>query len=276
MILFVAISIFTLFFIIFIATCIWCWKFTKNETLEILPLYKKPVEYYCINLEKRPEKFQKLQQIVGTDLLKRFPAIDGKLLDLNLLDERVFTKHYINHVKENEKHRGHLGCSFSHYNMLNHIVNQNKNSLYVIFEDDAVLEKHWKENTLNAIERLELIDPHWDIFVLGFQCSYNYMNDCHANDTSSFLLDKIVEINFFSGLWGYVINGKKAANKILKESFPANWMVDLEYGKLAKNKKIKVYGVIPNTVFHPGQFEISSFNYGYVKPYLSYHSDTNN
>jgi len=275
MILFFAIFLFVLSFIVLVGTIYWAFCQKKQAYLEeYLPIYNKPVEYYCINLDKRPYKYEKLKEQIKE--LKKFKAIDGKLLDLDLVDERIFKKSFIKHIKNNETHKGHLGASFSHYNMLNEIVDNNNNSLYVIFEDDVILEKDWKEKALNAIERLELIDRNWDIFLLGFNCDYNHTGECHQNDNSPILLDQIVKINYFVGLWGYVINGKRAATKLKKEAFPASWMVDIEYGRLAKDKKINVYGTIPNIAFHPGHLKISSFNYEYNKPAINYYSDTNN
>lgn len=236
------------------------------------------IRYICISLPNRRKKFENLKsQLEKCNItnLDVFDAINGKELNLDLLGPDVITSRYKEHFRRNTKHRGHLGAAFSHVAVLRLMIEQGWKRT-VVFEDDVVVNSDFQVELFDSLQRLDIQDPEWDMFQLGFSCSYDSYDKCHRNDNLPFIDgEKIIKLGYGIGLFGYVINGPRAAAKILKDMFPISWHIDHFIQDLHYKKKISIYGAIPNIVFHPGTFEISSFNERYVKTAKGYRSDTN-
>jgi glycosyl transferase family 25 len=106
---------------------------------------------YVINLKNRHDRYsefiKKISKYFNNKLIEKFDAIDGKLLDLNLIKE--------SYLKKGNK-MGEIGCHLSHRNIWKLIADDdsiNNNDLCMIFEDDIFFttinfDIHFK----NAIE----------------------------------------------------------------------------------------------------------------------------
>ena len=64
----------------------------------------------------------------------------------------------------------------------------------------------------------------------------------------------------------------KDNKKILDNIFPIWWHIDTMMSFLIQKGKLNPYSIVPNIVFHPGKFSISSIDYTTDTPYVTYKS----
>ena len=234
------------------------------------------VEYRCISLPYRRNKFERMEKMFAKQglTLKLFNAINGKDLHIERYHERFLTKSYRNHFSKKPNHKGHLGATFSHLGMLQLICDEDL-GVTAVFEDDCTICKDFESELLDCIQKVDLIDPDWDVLQLGFSCSYKSYGKCRQNDGVEIQAGRIIRLGYGIGLFGYVVNGTKGAQNMLQNMFPINWHIDHWWQTLNTRGVVKLYATIPNIVFHPGTVEISSFNEVYKTPYRVYVSDSN-
>jgi len=229
----------------------------------------------CLSLPFRSEKLRRLQQRLELYHWSavHFSAVVGKDLDFRMY-KPIFQNSFYKHLKSNPKHMGHLGCLLSHIGMYRIIVD-NHWDVTLILEDDAVLDSDFRTKLGDRLARVNAIDPEWDLLLLGFSCSYDSYTKCHANDDHNLEWNYIAPVDYFMGTWAYVVNGTRAAQKILESMFPVTWCIDHHLCSLIKSKGLRVYGTLPSLAFHPGKWRISSWGYHYTEPFSHYKSDTN-
>ena len=104
-------------------------------------------EIYCINLDRRPDRFHSAWSQFNKFgmYVKRFPAIDKHNLENN---GKIMT--------------GELGCLLSHMNVVKK-CRDNKSEKVLIFEDDVML----RNDFWNVFERNIAKIPEWDMIFLG-------------------------------------------------------------------------------------------------------------
>ena len=105
----------------------------------------------CINLDRRPEKWQRMQRAFaasGIDSVQRFSAIDGN--SVVLPDDWVHTA-------------GAYGCLRSHVEVVREARNTGASSV-LIFEDDAVFESQINDKFSSYIAELP---DDWDMLFFG-------------------------------------------------------------------------------------------------------------
>ena len=102
-------------------------------------------------------------------------------------------------------------------------------------------------------------------------CSYNHDDRCKHNDSIIEISENIYDIKYVYGTYGYLIS-LNAAKKIMSNIYPIWWHLDTLLSNLNIQNKLKIYSVIPNIVFHPGDFSISSKNYHMHNDYNDYDS----
>ena len=250
------------------------YQFPNSEMGEQLLL--PDVEFRCINLSFRPKKFCRMQEMLRKQNIRieRFDAVDGKKLNLGHMCDELLKSEYKKELLANTKHKGHLGATFSHIGLLQVIVDTDLGRT-VVFEDDCVVHSNFKRELNKCLEKMDLLDPDWDILQLGFSCSYDSYSKCHLNDNVEIIDGSIIRLGYAIGLFGYVVNGSKGAQNVLDNVFPIPWHIDHHLQELNIANKISIYATIPNLVFHPGKFEISSFGEVYDTGYSTYVSDTN-
>ena len=232
--------------------------------------------YLCINLPTRRHKYARMKRDLAAQNIDVavFDGTNGRELNVALYGLDLLTSSYKKHLQENPKQMGHLGATFSHVGVLQKISDERWGRT-VVFEDDCVVHEHFDRDLQHCLEKLDALNTEWDILQLGFSCSYDSYTKCHLNDGVEIQSGCLVKLGYAIGLFGYVVNGVKAAQNILKHVFPISWHIDHFYQQLNQSNKIQLYATIPNLVFHPGKLEISSFNETYDTPVGRYVSDTN-
>jgi GR25 family glycosyltransferase involved in LPS biosynthesis len=248
---------------------------SKEKKYIIQPRTTSNIDYFCISLNYRQKKYETVRNTLARqniDVVK-FAGIEGKKLPFETFDRGMMTPSYKNHFLKTPKQKGHLGATFSHAGVWQDIID-NKRERTVIFEDDVLVDPDFSEQLQDRLQRMDLVNPDWDILLLGFSCSYDSYGKCHKNDNIPIQQDKIVEVKIWMGLWAYVVNGHAAASRIMKNIFPLKWHIDHHLANLIEKKQIKVYGSIPSIGMHPGSVAIDSWKYTVARAYHGYVSDT--
>jgi glycosyl transferase, family 25 len=105
----------------------------------------------CINLDRRPERWEESQQEFarhGINLVRRFPALDGKALSVP--SHWAFTP-------------GAYGCLISHLEVVREARERNLSSV-LIFEDDVALAADFQEKFACCIGQ---VPSDWDMLYFG-------------------------------------------------------------------------------------------------------------
>lgn len=234
---------------------------------------------YVITLNERPEIDDIIYLFKRNNLvLNKFNAIDTRKLDTRIFKVIPNFSSFINNKKGdgfntiykeniiNDKYKlGNLGCTISHLNLYREIL-ENGYKHMLILEDDVVIDKKLFNKLPNILESLP---KNWDICILGFSCQFKHDKRCKSNDSAIKINNDIYKINYFYGTYAYILSFK-GAEKIINNIYPIWWHIDTMLSYLIKKGILNVYATIPNLVFHPGKFEISSFNYVMDTPYETY------
>lgn len=257
--------------------CVYIYRTRTIRLYDIPPLNTQiPIDYICVNLPHRRNKLEAIRNVFQTYgvEIQAFDAVDGRNLNMDLYNTSTLTASYSKRIKSNPEQKGHLGAAFSHLGVLQLIIDHQKNRTLVV-EDDCVLGNDFITRLQEALVRMDLTDPTWDILQLGYSCSYDDCRLCHRNDEISVQEGGIVKIGYSIGLFGYVVNGVKAAENIMNHVFPIDQHIDHHYQQMNLDGQIRMYGVIPNILFHPGKMVISSYGEVYSTNSQWYFSDTN-
>lgn len=136
-----------------------------------------PVPVFCINLDRRPERWQLFSEqpgVKGVDII-RFPAVDGK--SLSLQDSRISPETRIRILSKTRRSHaeintlGAIGCTLSHLSVWKRFQTEYRDSEFcIVLEDDAQIP----QGLFLAVNRLlPTLPVSLDIWCLG----YNLRND---------------------------------------------------------------------------------------------------
>lgn len=176
---------------------------------------------YVINLEKRIEKKQYMN-----DQLKEIPhhfykAVDGSELDFGELKKKGYnvSSTWTSPTHYHQKHisPGEVGCYLSHYGIYQECL-ENKTEIAVIFEDDVIIPENFNTQLDSILEDLKGLD--WEFCFLSrcprandgmwrdsFNRPLNIIEDIPIND-------KFVFPAFSYWMCAYIIN-KKGMDKMI-------------------------------------------------------------
>ena len=131
-----------------------------------MPIDIHAIPVFCINLDKRPERFKKFSAQPGAKALltniQRFPAIDGTTIDPLKSDKIALqTKYNILH-KTRRSHGeintlGAIGCSLSHYGVWQKFL-EGKADYCLVLEDDADVPVDLREQVMACTEGTHAFD----------------------------------------------------------------------------------------------------------------------
>ena len=207
-------------------------------------------KYIYINLEDEKEKndyfLNQINKSRLSSLIERFSAINGRNIDLRLIDESIITDSGRNDIKDKYQKRygvsltyGSLGCALSHYLIYQDL--QKENRPWLIFEDDIVIDSDFDEKLSHIIGDIILSNIDYDIVYLGL---YD-LPTLQKHDVVSNLIYKPKGLS--CGTYAMIVSPKGAKN-ILRNVFPINCQIDSALS-VAKNK-LKVYASKESIVGH--------------------------
>lgn len=213
--------------------------FIYSNKLERFVVNELPT-IYCINMNKSKSRWNKILNICNKQsiAIKRFPAINGKKLDINSLlkNKIISTKLKRNHPTS---FQGSVGCYLSHLNLWKKF---NKLSIdyFIVIEDDIILEKQF----MNLFYmKLKYVPDDWDILYLGATRACGKKINSH-----------VLKVNYRKckndngGLFGYVIRKKALPYIINFCSKTIDKMIDHKLRDAFPN--LNVYHLYPPLIKH--------------------------
>jgi len=183
----------------------------------MIDINKIPI--YCINLDKRPQRYSSFISQEGVKSLKiqRFSAIDGSTLDItNNPDISNQTKYNILH-KTRRSHGqidtlGAIGCSLSHYSIWKEFLKSDHAYCFVL-EDDARVPVGLADKI-----KLATMSPHiFDVWALSYKLYDKTLNNTEAKGWKSPV--------YFWGTSAYIIS-RKGATELIDQFFPIECHLD--------------------------------------------------
>mmetsp|Transcript_22370 Transcript_22370/g.42171 ORF Transcript_22370/g.42171 Transcript_22370/m.42171 type:complete len:276 (+) Transcript_22370:54-881(+) len=202
---------------------------------------------FYINLERRAERrlrFETRAKDLGIHrFLSRFPAVDGRQLDLAVYPRNVVTEAGVVAAGAppavvNGAHLtcGALGLILSYHTILQRIAaDQTEESVYIIAEDDAVLADGFAKELRVCLEALHQADNRWDFVHLGY-----YDDDCSLaplHGRANRVLCRPIQVY---GLFGAALRPRGAA-RLLEHLFPLDEQIDSSLSRVYD--KLNAYAV---------------------------------
>jgi GR25 family glycosyltransferase involved in LPS biosynthesis len=245
------------------------------------------IRFVCISLEERDDKysyFKKLSNKLSNMNIKleKFSGIDTRSLDTRILSLIPNLDNFISNNKGeigdnyytvyqdeiiNRRNLGSLGCGLSHCYLYKRMIEKNIPFMFIL-EEDAIIYNNFGKKIKQILSNAP---NDWDLIFFGMSCAYDHDERCHKNDNMKTHGNNLYEVKYIYGTYGYLIN-LKGALKIIDNVFPIWWHLDTLLSNFINSGILKIYTVIPNLVFHPGKFQISSKNYLTYTDYDEYDS----
>ena len=178
---------------------------------------------YVINLEDRPEKWKRMQELLQQRNLNinRVNAINGWKLSDEVREELAGT--YSRRMRN-----GHLGCFLSHVSTLKHAFDNGFSCIWIM-EDDVDFKEDVSQIS-NLLKQLTEIDPEWDIFytdVDSMTSNGNYNRPCEPKlrpdqppislselNERTQITHNIMKLGQRYGMYSYLVS-KKGVQKLL-------------------------------------------------------------
>lgn len=235
-------------------------KITFNETL-----FDNMAMYY-INLDRSTNRKRSMEIMCANQGInpERFRGIDGKLLDL---DDPKYEK-ALKKIKwwfliENRKNVGHFGCYLSHMAVFEKFLKTDKEYCFILEDDAEILVTDIKRE---IIKNMNNLPRGWDILLLGYEVNGgpNGYKEVREGNKDTKLKNGLLNLNYFTGLQGYIIN-RKSAKKLIENLQELDWIIDWNMCYLAKRGILNIYGVYPPIVCQPAvhMIQINDIDYKY-------------
>lgn len=235
----------------------------------------------CISLPRRHAKYVRLQRLLKPDRvdLRKFPAVDGRHLDPKTYPHDVIAPSFKHHLALKPHHIGNLGATFSHLHVWHRWAERGGNRVLLVCEDDMIPVSGFRAQVEDRLARLRASKVPWDVLLLGFTCGYDAYHKCHANDGLAALpplavQGGLVRVKYFMGLWGYMLNGARAARRIVGSIYPQTCCIDHRLSQVLAKGDIQAVGCVPALAFHPGVMPADSWGYIAKQSSAGYVSDT--
>jgi GR25 family glycosyltransferase involved in LPS biosynthesis len=192
---------------------------------------------YCINLDKRPDRWKKVNiefEKNGFKNVERFPAVDGKTIinNTHLLD-------------------GELGIIKTHLKLIQKCKLENLNNV-LIMEDDVT----FSDDIKNIEKFLQDIPSDWEMIYFG--------GNHKQSIPPTHIKNNVYKLNGTVAIQCVAINSS-IFDEILYNLPKYPFQVDNFYTEI--QKKGKVYGLIPNLVFQTEDYsdiQNKLVNYDYL------------
>ena len=194
------------------------------------------VKTFCINLDRRPERWAAVIDMPVTKRLpnfQRWSATDGKTLDF-VQDKRISTIARYN-IKNNTRRShdmlesiGGVGCALSHIRLWQKLVDSD-DEVYLITEDDFVATVDQWETVRQLFFKTPFLadTSRWDIWTIGcLDCNEKIMvfPDKAQRDADR-AASRWLRCAQFTGTQSYFIT-RAAAQKLLVDALPIQHHID--------------------------------------------------
>lgn len=224
------------------------------------------IAMYYINLDRSPDRKKNMEIICEKHNInpERFPAIDGKLLDL---DDPKYEK-MLKKIKwwfliENRKNVGHFGCYLSHMEIFKKFLKTNKEYCFILEDDAEILVSNIKYEITKNMKNLP---RGWDILLLGYEVNGgpNGYKEVREGNKNTKLENGLLNLNYFTGTHSYILT-RRCIKILLDKLQIMDWIIDWNICYLANKGIVNVYGVYPPIVCQPAvhMIQINDIDYKY-------------
>lgn len=215
---------------LFLVVCVLLLLITKNCNEHFTDI--EP-EIYVVNLESDKDRWINLKKNADKQNLniKRFNAIDGRKIDLNL-------KKYSQYFNSNKLKPGQKGCALSHIFLWNQLKNGNPEDIIIIIEDDGIIPKNLNDKIKMYMKQAP---SNWEMIILGgnrFKGRYYSKN----------LIKPVINKYGNWGTFGYMIK-RKCAKKLLNNCRIMKTTID-HHLNLNFYSQNNVYFCVPQIIYH--------------------------
>ncbi len=228
-------------------------------------LFENMAMYY-INLDRSPNRKFNIESMCKKHNInpERFPAIDGKLLDL---DDPKYEK-MLKKIKwwfliENRKNVGHFGCYLSHMEIFKKFLKTDKDYCFILEDDAEILVSNIKYEITKNMKNLP---KGWDILLLGYEVNGgpNGYKEVREGNKNTKLKNGLLNLNYFTGTHAYILT-RRCVKILLDKLQIMDWIIDWNICYLANKGIVNVYGVYPPIVCQPAvhMIQINDINYKY-------------
>lgn len=189
------------------------------------PLNDVADEVYCINLERRLDRWTEVSQQFDAHNIKvtRWLAVDGW---------KIEGKHHMRHGDmEGDSIKGAVGCLRSHRNAIKDALDKGHNTICV-FEDDVVLQRDFN---MRFTKLMSTVPKDWEMLYIG--CHWHGLPNPHH------IGNNIYKLNCF-GVFGVLLRGRAILQKIYDATAGEEITLD-DYLCYKVQPGRKVYTTIP-------------------------------
>lgn len=238
----------------------------SSDSSDSSKLYFDNMAVYYINLDRSFDRRMSIEKMCNMNDIKseRVQGVDGKLLNL---DDPKYEK-ALKKIKwwfliENKKNVGHFGCYLSHMKVFKRFLETDKKYCLIMEDDAEFIVNDIKKEIIKNIKNLP---RGWDILLLGYEVNGgpNGYDEVKEANKETKLENGLLNLNYFTGLHGYIIN-RNSAKKLIENLQYLDWIIDWNMGYLAKRGLLNIYGVFPPLICQPAvhMIEINDINYQY-------------
>lgn len=201
---------------------------------------------HCAEHTEREHYTHIIRETLGLPI-QLFDGIYTKNVDLSNQLEYIKNFNHNFNFDENRKfyfyRSGQIGCYLSHFKIIEEILENNYNNLFVndysvIFEDDVSFENNLNDKIEKIINELEICNVDFDVLFLG-----NY-NDNHREH----VINNIYRIDVDNKCWGThaLLIKNKNIKKIFNVLLNICHEIDSQYLISAKENLLNVLTIFPN------------------------------
>jgi glycosyl transferase family 25 len=163
---------------------------------------------FVVNMDRRPDRWEKFQKNVIGINYARYPAVDGSLLKPTPQLSRIFDSNDYN------MRVGMVGCAMSHIKLYTDLIKQNFD-FFVILEDDVETVPDFQAKLVKV---LTTTPKNWDLIYLGHHLFPQNRTPDNYDKAKQPVAEKWSRqqslANSMGGTGGYIIS-KKGAKKLL-------------------------------------------------------------
>lgn len=219
------------------------------------------IQIFIINLDTSTER--RIEMIRQMDFYglkyEFFEAVDGKKLDINVINEIRNQPYSFKKAFGREMTLGEIGCAMSHLNLYKKIVDE-EIDYALILEDDSEFDEQLPYIVKN-INTPEVLQNKLDLVLLGY-CT-NDLNKRKKAEVSWYQRRKIGKGIFFGipTVWywltiGYLISGKGARKMISQGTLPR---IPADFLTANSPKYDVRLGVSNKPIVWPGEYSVISY-----------------
>ena len=209
-------------------------------TLERIVTTPELPETVVINLDRRPDRLQRFARQAercGLRGFRRVAAVDGQKLSMNPKIRRLFRGNDHNY------RRGIVGCALSHLDLWRTIRTPT-----LVFEDDAELCDGFLPALQALLERVQFVDPDWDILILGYQPWETADSDQPPSQVPT--IRTMDWSRYMGGAFGYVLSST-GARKLVERADQRGVQVAIDWFVMHQADMLHAYCANPPIVSSP-------------------------